>query len=732
MNFHTSYLVGLFSVVLAAFVTPVTQAETLTPLSITGPEGQVKPVKRQYGPTTSSDTFWSIAQKVKPDPSVTVYQVMSALYDANPHAFSGKNYNSLERGMILLIPSKDVIAQISKANAKARAENNDRGWNNQAQRPVTPAAIRPSAPKTNALTAKVQLLTEKLELAQAHHLSLTDELARAADANVVQATDIKALQAEVARLQAENALLKQSLQDSAAENSALNNELAAKQKIIEGLTQPKPAPESTLWRSLMDNVWLLLLGAVLPAILALGLVWWVIRRRTDAVNDMTEEAEELGGEAEITPEHNVTADNSDHDFNPADVVQLDPEQVEPVQLSVEQPATAETEGTDFIVEEAVDEGLSLDELWAEAMEEQDDLLPTTTEEQPPVAVDGNELGSDLAETLTTGTPTDAVTNNDPKQDELDRLLAEFDSAEPSITEQTDNDIDALADEIAAELELPLEIAAELDENIEQSSHANLDNELDILLAELEAPVDLHRPITTDPLDEAVNAPAPQSNDEHASLDDIFPELESPAPIEESSLRSDDTAAAPEREQNHSHNQSVLDEQPSADLSTHTVEWDTTPTETFNGGELLNALSASDPQRESDEQQIVDAALAALNNSKIEALEQHSGEDELADFQQDNNFIDIDMLLNEAEEEVLDTDLYKELDVDMGELDALMDTHSMVDVDDAENTINAKLDLARAYIEIDDNDSAIALLREVETDGNGRQQAEAGQLIKALV
>jgi len=58
--------------------------------------------------------------------------------------------------------------------------------------------------------------------------------------------------------------------------------------------------------------------------------------------------------------------------------------------------------------------------------------------------------------------------------------------------------------------------------------------------------------------------------------------------------------------------------------------------------------------------------------------------------------------------------------------------SMVDVDDAENSINAKLDLARAYIEIDDNDSARALLKEVKLDGNDRQQEEAARLIKELV
>jgi len=68
---------------------------------------------------------------------------------------------------------------------------------------------------------------------------------------------------------------------------------------------------------------------------------------------------------------------------------------------------------------------------------------------------------------------------------------------------------------------------------------------------------------------------------------------------------------------------------------------------------------------------------------------------------------------------------------MGELGSLMGNPSMVDVDDEENSVNAKLDLARAYIEIDDTDSAKALLKEVQLDGNERQKSEAEGLVKTL-
>lgn len=115
MNFRTPYFVGLIICVLLIIVTSsIGQTASAAGLKITGPNGEARETRRQYGPTRSSDTFWSIAQKMQPDPSVSIYQVMGAIYDANPHAFSNPNYNSLVLGMILLIPPKEQMLAIPK------------------------------------------------------------------------------------------------------------------------------------------------------------------------------------------------------------------------------------------------------------------------------------------------------------------------------------------------------------------------------------------------------------------------------------------------------------------------------------------------------------------------------------------------------------------------------------------------------------------------------------------
>ena len=143
-------------------------------------------------------------------------------------------------------------------------------------------------------------------------------------------------------------------------------------------------------------------------------------------------------------------------------------------------------------------------------------------------------------------------------------------------------------------------------------------------------------------------------------------------------------------------------------------------------------SSEDDYILSDNNLTVDEALAALDEkerSKSSAYK--ASDDDLMRFERENGYIDIDKLLNDADEDDDKTDQYKDVSVDMGSVNSLIGNPDMVDVDDEENSVNAKLDLARAYIEIEDQDSARALLKEVQIDGNERQQLEAKNLINSF-
>jgi pilus assembly protein FimV len=70
-----------------------------------------------FGPTGPSDTLWTIAQRVRPDNSVSMQQVMLALQDQNPNAFMGGNINRLKRGEVLRVPTMEQIRSRSQAEA---------------------------------------------------------------------------------------------------------------------------------------------------------------------------------------------------------------------------------------------------------------------------------------------------------------------------------------------------------------------------------------------------------------------------------------------------------------------------------------------------------------------------------------------------------------------------------------------------------------------------------------
>ncbi|MCL1139245.1 FimV/HubP family polar landmark protein [Shewanella pneumatophori] len=1074
MNFRTSYLVGLIATGIVAIAAPsIHSATAAEPLKITGPDGQVKSNiqtnaqvnqsdpqgVRQYGPTTSADTFWSIAQAVKPDNSVTVYQVMSALFDANPHAFSSKNYNSLERGMILLVPSKSVMQQTPAADAKARAENNDQRWSSSSvvTQPSTPAKAAPkpviaantvspnSSSKSNPLIAElseeVKSLTAQVESIQAKNLELTDELARASDEIVVGSSDTAAFQDEISQLKQENALLKQALQEAKAETAALEQEIQVSQQQMAKATESQNEPTSNLWRTIMDNPLLLVLGAVLPAIIVIGIFWLFLRRKKEPVaQDSTAEQQVENSASDADkPVNNAepTADDADdmavHLDTDSGADDLPLKEIAAVGAAgIAAGAVAHEQ--DIVVEDSQDDGQSLDDLWAEAMGEQDqadsldgfDTNSSTDDDldsllagfdEPETQAQDSVIGDDevntdddldallagfdepeaqAQDTVTGGdavnsdnddldallagfdepetqaqdtvtgddavntddddldallagfdepeaqaqdtvTGDDAVNSDDDldslfagfdepetqaqdtvtgddavntDDDDLDALLVGFDEpeaqAQDTVTDDdavnTDDeleallaslendsndagsqqDIDSLSDEMAAELALGFEIAAELedeDSTEQQKLDSELDSEIDALLAEFDMPSDSDSPEITGGLEHTDTAEETTKFDPNESDDlelattentlepvtELVPELEPETETEtetetqsftaeasDSDLSSDvesidfdninfssadqdsetvdsdkhgseneqdfltrelqeaaaqqeqvelakqadiDAFLAPKTEfesteasqvsekesgffddlkaDNQTTDNSLDWESISAPLSTSTdneigLVNDDSFKEKENNLEALNSdfdldiaaateltdeellsnlaqagdvedssLDLSDDSftLDSDSKMTVDEALAALD---AEEYVEHKPSDEateqqdLSNFQRDNGFIDIDMLLSEADEDNGETDLYKQFDVDMGELNSLMGNSSMVDVDDEENSVNAKLDLARAYIEIDDNDSARALLKEVELDGNDRQQAEAVGLLKELV
>ncbi|WP_445947037.1 FimV/HubP family polar landmark protein, partial [Shewanella sp.] len=520
MIFRTSYLLGalacaLFTLSAANISVPV-QAETL---KITGPNGEVKQSpKRQYGPTTSADTFWSIAQKLRPSENISVYQVMAALYDANPHAFSGNNYNTLERGMILLVPSEQVMAAIPERLAKERADRDDQRFAKAppvrplVRAPVTPSRTLQIVPDTKPeviVAAKPMVdmveksladdLKIKLEASEHKVLMLTEELGRAQDELMVKAGDTKALKMKLEELSLQVSSLEEDFYQLNEKNQALK---VSYQQLIEDTTKvDEPVVEeapSDFWRTLTDSTLMLVLMAALPLLLIFLILFLIMRRRSK--KKMQAEVAEAAAIAAAASAASMADMLDDEELDVEDdegtlAVHLDEDDAESLddlldlssinlQPEAEMGSNAEMDMASemFIAEESSqsvaddDEGTSLDDLWAEAMEEQD-------EELEPLKPDDDDLDSFFAnleeEPEATPVPEDATAEN--TDDDIDAVLSEFAADEPQSTDtaiDADDDIDAMLAEFNVGQDDNSSSEADVDT-------ATADDDIDAMLAEFD-------------------------------------------------------------------------------------------------------------------------------------------------------------------------------------------------------------------------------------------------------
>jgi pilus assembly protein FimV len=101
-------------------------------------------------------------------------------------------------------------------------------------------------------------------------------------------------------------------------------------------------------------------------------------------------------------------------------------------------------------------------------------------------------------------------------------------------------------------------------------------------------------------------------------------------------------------------------------------------------------------------------------------------------EEDEDFIDIETLLENSGGTDKD-EPYTELDLDLGleEFPDVVELQENVDIDDDENGVGAQLDLARAYLEIDDKAAAKDILLSVVDNSNGKQRTEIDKLLSRL-
>ena len=89
--------------------------------------------------TSRADTLWDIALKSRPQ-GTSIHQTMLAIQDLNPTAFIGNNINSLRTDQTLTLPSAEEAAARSRAEAEALVASQTAAW--QSRRSAAGPAAR--------------------------------------------------------------------------------------------------------------------------------------------------------------------------------------------------------------------------------------------------------------------------------------------------------------------------------------------------------------------------------------------------------------------------------------------------------------------------------------------------------------------------------------------------------------------------------------------------------------
>lgn len=128
------------------------------PIAPTGtPSAKSEAGGNTYGPVKRGDTLSKIASELKSD-TVSLEQMLVALYRENKSAFAGDNMNRLRTGQILKVPSANEVAQIAAKDARAEIKVQVANWNayrEQVAGSAPVAATKPAA--SNEASGKISV-----------------------------------------------------------------------------------------------------------------------------------------------------------------------------------------------------------------------------------------------------------------------------------------------------------------------------------------------------------------------------------------------------------------------------------------------------------------------------------------------------------------------------------------------------------------------------------------------
>jgi pilus assembly protein FimV len=630
-----------------------------------------------YGPVRPTDTLWSLASKHRPSNRVSVYQTMVAIYEKNPRSFADGNINHILVGSRILLPTAAEASVITDAQARQRFNSDNASWKGLspkylASKQTQPA--KPAAPKVAAASAKAPVPKAAPIPAPAPKVAVPQP-----------ATEVK----EVAKAA-------EPVPSQAPATSA-----PAPLPADPGKPVGQPSTEMAL--------------ALEDANAQLGQVTEMNHRLKLRLQSLTEEVETL--KAQLLEQTALQKEIAELKANPVPPVAVAPESKQhwlmellssPLNLAMiillpvllvlalvtlwlrararrelEEQEKSLSESTSMVMDQ---EHSEFDDLFSADITSDEPVRPMPDLNTP----DGYMAMEEPA------APADIVFSDD---GEMELAGFEAEPAPKAAGRDPDlvPDLDLADDEaIALDVEPDLDLASEF--NPPKGGHEIMSEEelQAALFAELDA--DLTADLDLDADDDGQpDVEAPISDEELAAFD----------------LSDFESAFAEAEAGQESAKQSVADTSADEMLA----ELGLAPTK------------AVEPDPEWDPNEL---ALSDFEDAFAE-VESHEGDVKPREQANESGYVEIDKLLAEADATTTEQEPYQGFSLDVG-LDGfpeVLPESTGFDVDADDGGVGAKLDLARAYLEIDDKDSARELLQEAAEQGSDHQRAEAEKLLKRL-
>ncbi|MGO1616953.1 MAG: FimV/HubP family polar landmark protein [Oceanisphaera sp.] len=637
----------------------------------------------RYGPIRSTDTLWAIAARNTTAPT-TVQQTMVALYHLNSQAFVRGNINHLQRGAQLRLPTQTQATQRSASEA----EREFRQLSRQGSRNVTRAAQTnaPTTPAPQATAPKPEVKSTETSTQQAEPSTTKGATPPKAPQKVAEPV-VPSAPVAAAPPSTDNA-------------TGLSEPKAATP--VESKTADSPISPAQSEETALNRLQLQLMDELREQVsmsneqlAALADNNQALRQRLTQLTAEVEQlkngrstseqgAEPFSADEKPVEEEGWLKDLLNNPINLALILMLPAllllalftlwwrnrerrDLAEQEQELSESSAILEEENNDF-----------------------EDLFSSETDEEldPMLGEIPNEL--------------ELAPEDDPEEDVDEDAFARF-LEEQQLQEEQENQ------QASEEGEQQAPDSDPLFEDVEEGAQAaSSDSQIE----------DADEVLIDDTTSSDADNEQPMSNDD---LDDIFASAESASAIDSPEAPTDtENVADIDLESVAEKADSVTEEPLSSDTETAVEdERDNDTAET-----LADSLFADG------------APAAALDDSESFAppVTETAAVDELLadESSAKDDYVSVEQLMDEAEAaDGVTAERERKLDLELDDYADVIGQGEGVDIDADEGGIGAQLDLARAYIEIDDIDSARDLLNEALEQGNEAQQRDASKLLQRL-